>query len=77
MPRYFFDIRDGTGLYPDEEGLDLEDERAARIEAAHALAGIARDAAKEEGRANVSIEVRTEAGREFHAAYIFEEGTKS
>ncbi|MDA9404509.1 hypothetical protein XH79_38030, partial [Bradyrhizobium sp. CCBAU 45389] len=37
MTRYYFDIRDGQDLYPDEEGLELADQKAAEIEAARAL----------------------------------------
>ena len=72
MARYFFDIRDGTDVYPDEEGLDFRTQREAEIEAAHTLAGLARDLAELEDRADVAIEVRTEAGRVFQAALIFE-----
>jgi uncharacterized protein DUF6894 len=32
--RYFFDIRSEGNLYPDEEGLELANEKAAGIEAA-------------------------------------------
>jgi hypothetical protein len=42
MPRYYFDIRDGEDLYPDEEGLDLPDLRSAEVEAATSLAMMAR-----------------------------------
>ncbi|MBR0875298.1 hypothetical protein JQ633_33405 [Bradyrhizobium tropiciagri] len=72
--RYFFDIRDTKGLYPDEEGIELPDERAAKVEAAQTLAGLAKDAATEDGRSNVSIEVRSEEGWLFHAAFVFQEG---
>lgn len=43
MTRYYFDIRDGQDLYPDEEGLDLADQKAAEIEAARALGDLAKD----------------------------------
>lgn len=29
MPRYFFDISNGSGFVPDEEGVDLQDQAAA------------------------------------------------
>jgi hypothetical protein len=38
MTRYYFDIRDGEALYADEDGLELEDQRQAEIEAATSLA---------------------------------------
>ena len=47
LTRYYFDIRDNTGLYPDEEGLDLPSIDAARQEAAHALADMLRDAVRD------------------------------
>jgi hypothetical protein len=43
MQRYYFDIRNGQDLYPDEKGLELADQRAAEIEAAMSLAGLAKD----------------------------------
>lgn len=70
MPRYFFDIRHDGDLYPDEEGLDLADLRAAKVEAANTLAGIARDTSHSGGDHDVAIEVRTDDGLQFHAAFI-------
>lgn len=72
MVRYFFDIRDDTGLYPDDEGLEFRTQREAEIEAAQTLAGLARDLAGQEDRPDVAIEVRTDAGRVFQAAFIFD-----
>lgn len=76
MVRYYFDIRDDGGLFPDEEGLDLRTLREAEVEATQTLAGIARDVASHEDRTDVAIEVRTEAGRIFQAALIFDPKTK-
>ncbi|MDH2386623.1 MULTISPECIES: hypothetical protein [unclassified Bradyrhizobium] len=72
MLRYFFDIRDGTGLYPDEEGLEFPDQRSAEMEAARTLGELARDFAALDDRHDVAIEVRTEDGAVFKAAFIFE-----
>ncbi|TWB88159.1 hypothetical protein FBZ93_119149 [Bradyrhizobium macuxiense] len=72
MVRYFFDIRDGTGLYPDEEGLEFADQRSAEMEAARTLGELARDLAALDDRHDVAIEVRTEGGPVFKAAFIFE-----
>ena len=58
MPRYYFDIRDGDELIPDEEGMDLPDLKAAEIEAAHSLLGMAKDAAHRHDRHQMAIEVR-------------------
>jgi hypothetical protein len=34
LSRYYFDIRDGSDLYPDEEGMNLPNQIAAAVEAA-------------------------------------------
>jgi len=71
VTRYYFDIRDSTGLYPDEEGLEFPTQREAEIEAAETLAGLARDLASQDERQDVAVEVRTGNGRVFQAAFIF------
>ncbi|WLB24068.1 DUF6894 family protein [Bradyrhizobium japonicum] len=70
MTRYYFDIRDDTGLYPDEEGLEFDTQQEAEVEAARSLANLAKDFATI--RKDVSVEVRTESERVFQAAYIFD-----
>lgn len=70
MTRYYFDIRDDTGLYPDEEGLEFDTQQEAEVEAARSLANLARDFATK--RQDVSVEVRTEVERVFQAAFIFD-----
>jgi hypothetical protein len=72
MMRYYFDIRDGEILYPDEEGIDLENQTAAEIEAANSLADLARDLSPLDERHHMAIEVRTSHGPAFQAAFIFE-----
>ncbi len=61
MPLYRFDIHNGNGLTPDEEGRDLPDAAAARAEA---LAGIRSILAEDvlQGRLDLRgrIEVRDE-----------------
>ena len=71
MTRYYFDIRDNTGLYPDEEGLEFGTQQEAEVEAAEALAGLARDLATMDERQDVAVEVRTDRERVFQAALIF------
>ncbi|MCG2640870.1 DUF6894 family protein [Bradyrhizobium sp. GCM10023182] len=71
MTRYYFDIRDSTGLYPDEEGLEFPTQREAEVEAAETLAGLARDLASLDERQDVAVEVRTDSGSLFQAAFIF------
>jgi hypothetical protein len=72
MPRYYFDIRNGQDLYPDEEGLELADQRAAEIEAAMSLAGLAKDLPPLDERQHMAIEVRTKEKPVFQVAFIFE-----
>jgi len=65
MPRYYFDLYDDSGLYADDEGLDLPSIDDARQEAAHSLADILRDAVRSgTGRAyrRMSVEVRNDVG---------------
>ena len=71
MSRYYFDIVDGQGLIPDDEGIELVDQRSAEIEAAKSLTEIARDTAPF-GRHRMAIEVRTDEGLLFQASFIFE-----
>ncbi|MET3964910.1 hypothetical protein BjapCC829_47530 (plasmid) [Bradyrhizobium barranii] len=70
MTRYYFDIRDDTGLYPDEEGLEFDTQQEAEVEAARSLANLAKDFATI--RQDVSVEVRTDVERVFQAAFIFD-----
>lgn len=69
MIRYYFDIRDDNGLFPDEEGLEFQTQREAEVEAARSLAGLAKDFCSI--RRDVSVEVRTDVERVFQAAFIF------
>lgn len=71
LTRYYFDIRDDTGLYPDEEGLEFGTRQEAEVEAAQALADLARDLAPLSERQDVAVEVRTDIERVFQAALIF------
>ena len=73
MPRYYFDLRDDRGLFPDEEGLELPTIDAARAEAAQALADMLRDAVQDDSRTlHLSIEVRNDVGRVLHLKSSFE-----
>lgn len=72
MTRYYFDIRDNTGLYPDEEGLEFGTQQEAEVEAAQALADLARDLAPLDERQDVAVEVRTDIERVFKAALLFD-----
>lgn len=72
MPRYYFDIPDGESIAVDEEGLELPDLRAAEIEAARSLAHMAKDMPPSTERHHVAIEVRSDDGPLFQAAFFFE-----
>lgn len=72
MTRYYFDIRDGQDLYPDEEGLELTDQKAAEIEAARALGDLAKDLPPLDERKHVAIKVRALSGPLFQAVFVFE-----
>jgi hypothetical protein len=65
MRRYYFDIRDGDILIPDEDGLQLTSSQAAQEEAARSLGGLLRDAARpaRDGQgSHIAIEVRDDKG---------------
>ena len=60
MPRYYFDVREGSRFVPDEEGLEFPDLDAAEMEAAETAAGIGRDLLPQRDAREVTIEVRNE-----------------
>lgn len=70
MSRYYFDIRDDTGFYRDEEGIEFPTQREAEVEAARSLANLAKDFA--DSQRDVAIEVRTDIERVFQASFIFD-----
>ncbi|GEC55983.1 hypothetical protein ABIF38_001739 [Bradyrhizobium japonicum] len=75
MPRYYFDLKDGSGTAVDEEGIDLRDVDAAQSEAAQSLGAMARDAAittKGRGTDQMEIEVRDEDGPVMTVRFYFE-----
>jgi hypothetical protein len=47
MPRYYFDLRDGDDLTPDEEGLELSSVHSAQEEATLSLADFAKKAIRD------------------------------
>jgi hypothetical protein len=63
MPRYFFDLMDGSAAKPDSEGIVLPDVRAGLDEASETLVGMARDHISSDGPLRtMSIVVREESG---------------
>ncbi|WP_439369199.1 DUF6894 family protein [Bradyrhizobium sp. DASA03120] len=76
MPRYYFDLREGHHVAPDEEGLDLPDMEAVQNEAARALSDLARDTIRATAAfgvaRNLSIEVRDDQGTVMQARFQFD-----
>lgn len=67
MPRYFFDTEDDSVLTRDDEGLELQGEKAARDEAIRALPELAKDQLPDGPQHSFWVKVRDESG-----AYIFQ-----
>jgi hypothetical protein len=61
VPRYHFDFEIDGRIDADEEGLDLSNVEAARLEAVQAAAGVLRDRADGYG-ARLAVHVRSETG---------------
>jgi hypothetical protein len=76
MMRYYFDLRDGDELAPDEEGMELRSMELVQQEAAKTLADIVREAVlRVDGRARrMAIEVRTDNGPVLQARFSLEVG---
>jgi uncharacterized protein DUF6894 len=70
---YYFDIRDGLDLYPDEDGIELLNQREAELEAVRALESMLKDFALED-REDIAIEVRNADGPLFQIALIVKVG---
>lgn len=67
MPRYFFDIDDGSGLTEDETGLEFTTEKALRDEAIRAIAEMAKDELPDGPEHRFRVKVRSGRGE-----YIFQ-----
>ncbi len=63
MPRFYFDIREGTRFIPDEVGVDLDSLDAAEYEAARVSADIRRDQLLTGDTRDVTVEVKDEQGQ--------------
>jgi hypothetical protein len=76
MRRYFFDVRDGGDVIPDEEGMELSTIDAAQNEATRALADMARDEVRTRNgngsACDLIIEVRDDDGPVMRAKFTFE-----
>ena len=60
MPRFYFDIREGTGFTPDETGMEFDSLEIAEREAAIAAAEIGRDRLPLSDDRAVTVEVKNE-----------------
>jgi hypothetical protein len=63
MPRYFFDIEDGTIVMRDAEGSDLADLLAAQREAAETLVEMSRDVFRVRDHGRLSASIRDDTDR--------------
>lgn len=63
MPRFYFDIREGTHFIPDETGLEFDSLDAAEREAASAAAEIGRDQLPKSNPRELMVELRNEYGQ--------------
>jgi len=60
MPRFYFDVREGSKFLADPDGLVFADLDAAEREAAETAGSISRDLLPKGGARDVTIEVRDE-----------------
>lgn len=63
MPIYFFDIDDGHGLVPDEDGCEFASLREARDEAARLLPDLVRESLPLGDSAIFSVKIRDASGQ--------------
>jgi hypothetical protein len=60
VPRFYFDVREGTLFTPDDEGLEFDSLDRAEHEAAETAAEIGRDRLPKNDTREVVVEVRNE-----------------
>jgi hypothetical protein len=63
VPRFYFDVREGTSFTSDDEGLEFESLDGAEHMAAESAAEIGRDRLPQGGSREVTVEVRNEHGQ--------------
>ncbi|MBR1153620.1 DUF6894 family protein [Bradyrhizobium sp. JYMT SZCCT0428] len=74
MPRYYFDLREGDQIAPDEEGLEFDSLDQVQVEAARSLAELARDAIRRTPHSlsyQKSVEVRDDNGPVMEARFTY------
>ena len=73
MRRYYFNLRDGEALIPDEEGMILPDVGSVQEEAVKALADMVHKAAlKSISLIQMAIEVRDDDGPVMNIGFTFD-----
>jgi len=72
MPRYYFDVRANDNLVVDDKGVEFPDVRGAEIQATRSVGEMASDIPPGTQHHHVAIEVRTDYGRAFKAAFTFD-----
>ena len=72
MPLYYFDTRDNDDFIEDDVGLEFSNLDAVKVEAARALAELARDVIPGSLKRKLAVEVRDEEGPVLRATLIFE-----
>jgi hypothetical protein len=71
VTRYFFDLRDGDELSPDDEGTELDGVEGARAEMIAAFPAIAAQRIRNDGdRAEFEMTVRDDAGHQVMKASL-------
>jgi len=60
VPRFYFDVREGSRFIPDDEGLEFDDVDAAERETVEVAAAIGRDQLAKGDTREVTVEVRNE-----------------
>jgi hypothetical protein len=63
VPRFYFDIDDGSGPLLDDDGIDAADLASAKAKAVDALRSMARDVVQASDRHVVAVDVRDESGQ--------------
>jgi hypothetical protein len=76
MAQYFFDVIADGKLIPDEEGMNLPNIDAARLEATCSLADLARDIIRSKRPPALTISVRNSEGPVFEASFQWDLETK-
>lgn len=72
MPLYFFDTRDNDDFIEDDIGIEFPGLETVKIEAAKALAELARDVLPGSMKRDLAVEVRDSAGPVLKALMRFE-----